>query len=601
MSTAQKCHSAVDRPTAVRHARTRRTARTLVLALLLTLAAAGLNAAGASAAGPVQTTVTCTGATFSYSGFPNANNNTVNQYVKVDGVLVYSGKFVFNGPTGSNTVPLHIPPGTHEVRLNAQWKTNGFVGETGRHVAFVTCAATPGFSIEKLQEIAGSGKGFTTAEVSGKLGQTVNYEIIVTNTGNVPLTFSEFTDEKCDSGTIAGGPGANPVEPGKSTTYTCKHVLVAVGKYTNAATVTGTPPEGDGGPITHTSNTVVANVPAEPSFSIEKLQEIAGSGKGFTTAQLAANVGQTVDYEIIVKNTGNVPLTFSEFTDEKCDSGTIAGGPGANPVEPGESTTYTCDHVFTEADKTAGLYTNNATDTGTPPEGDGGPITHTSNTVIVEVPPPHTKVKTSFTCNSVTFTFTGFPNRPGNRIYEAIKVDGVIVYKGYFTFNGPSGSNTIPISLEPGTHEIKANAQWKTNGVVGETGRQAGTVNCPVEPAFSIEKRQEIGGSGFTSSPIEGTVGQTVNYEIIVTNTGNVPLTFSEFTDEKCDGGTIAGGPGANPVAPGKSTTYTCSHVLTEDDHTAGFYTNSASDTATPPQGDGAPFTHTSNTVLVED
>jgi hypothetical protein len=264
MSTAQKCHSAVDRPTAGRHARTRRTARTLVLALLLTLAAAALNAAGASASGPVQTTATCTSATFSYSGFPNANNNTVNQFVRVDGVLVYSGKFVFNGPTGSDTVPLHVPPGTHEIRLNAQWKTNGFTGETGRHVVIVTCAATPGFSIEKRQEIAGSGKGFTTMELSGKLGQTVDYQIIVTNTGNVPLTFSEFTDEKCDAGTIAGGPGPNPVAPGKSTTYTCSHVLTeedhTAGSYTNSATDTATPPAGDGAPFTQTSNTVVVAV-----------------------------------------------------------------------------------------------------------------------------------------------------------------------------------------------------------------------------------------------------------------------------------------------------------------------------------------------------
>jgi hypothetical protein len=158
--------------------------------------------------------------------------------------------------------------------------------------------------------------------------------------------------------------------------------LTSVGSFENNATDTATPPAGQGSAVTHTSNTVVATVPAEPAFTIEKLQEIAGSKAGFTTSEITGEVTQTVDYEIIVKNTGNVPLTFSEFTDEKCDSGTIAGGPGG-ALGPGESATYTCNHLLNPADKLAGTYTNTASDTGTP--SGGGPITHTSNTVVAKV------------------------------------------------------------------------------------------------------------------------------------------------------------------------------------------------------------------------
>ena len=79
-----------------------------------------------------------------------------------------------------------------------------------------------------------------------------------------------------------------------------------------------------------------------------------------------------------MKNTGNVPLTFSGFTDEKCTN--LAGGPGANPVVPGESTTYTCEQLLS----TFGEYQNAATDTGT--AGGDPPVTHTSNTVVVLVP-----------------------------------------------------------------------------------------------------------------------------------------------------------------------------------------------------------------------
>ena len=87
----------------------------------------------------------------------------------------------------------------------------------------------------------------------------------------------------------------------RSTTFTCEHLLTSVGSWTNEGTVTGTPPSGTG--VTHTSNQVVVNVPAESSFTVEKKQKLAGE---FTTAELAGKVGETVHYEIIVTNTGNV-------------------------------------------------------------------------------------------------------------------------------------------------------------------------------------------------------------------------------------------------------------------------------------------------------
>jgi hypothetical protein len=119
----------------------------------------------------------------------------------------------------------------------------------------------------------------------------------------------------------------------------------------------------------------------EPSFTIEKLQEISAGTSGFTTSPLSGSIGQTVDYEIVVRNTGNVAETFSEFTDAHCDPGTIAGGPGSSPVAPGRSTTYTCDHLLTMV----GSYTNQAMVTGT--STGGTPVQHTSNQVMVEVPP----------------------------------------------------------------------------------------------------------------------------------------------------------------------------------------------------------------------
>jgi hypothetical protein len=238
--------------------------------------------------------------------------------------------------------------------------------------------AEPSFTIEKRQQIAGTAGGFTTSPLSGKIGQMVDYQIVVQNTGSVPETFSEFSDPHCDPHTLAGGPGSTAVAPGESTIYTCDHVLAQVGSYTNEATLTGNTV--GGAPVVHVSNQVVVTVAPEPAFTLEKLQKLASSPGAFTTQPVTGAIGDTVDYEIVVKNTGNVPLTLSGFSDARCDPFTLAGGPGETPLAPGLSTTYTCSHVL----RSSGRYVNEATVTGTP-QGEA-PITHTSNRVEAVTP-----------------------------------------------------------------------------------------------------------------------------------------------------------------------------------------------------------------------
>lgn len=243
----------------------------------------------------------------------------------------------------------------------------------------------PSFTIVKSQEIAGTSAGFTTSPLTGKIGETVDYEIVVTNTSHVKETFSAFSDPNCDS--IAGGPGPASVLPGESATYTCSHELTTLGTYTNEATVTGNTVGGR--PLTQTSNRVVVNVVPksailEPGYTIEKRQRI-GSTTSFTTATVTGPVGSTVEYEIIVKNTGNVPLSVSGFADANCDPGTIAGGPGTAELGRGQETTYTCTRLLASV----GTFDNVAAVTATPP-GDGSLPTMSSNMVqAITTSPAH--------------------------------------------------------------------------------------------------------------------------------------------------------------------------------------------------------------------
>jgi len=308
----------------------------------------------------------------------------------------------------------------------------------------------PNFTIEKLQRISGS---FTKERLRGEIGNVVQYEIIVRNTGNVKLDVEDFTDANCTN--LAGG--ASEIGVGKSATWTCEHTLTSTGEWTNTGTVEASEKEKE-------SNEVVVEVPASPSFAIEKLQEIHGAGAGYTKAPLTGKLGQTVDYEIIVTNTGNVALSLSGLTDANCTN--IGGGAGSLAV--GANTTFTCEHVLTSV----GSWTNEGTITGTPPGGSG--ITHTSNQVVV---------------------------------------------------------------------------------------------NVEAESSFTVEKRQKLTGE-FTTAELSGKIGETVHYEIIVTNTGNVPLKVSNVVDTNCTN--MSGG--ASEIGVGGSAIFTCEHTLTS----VGPYVNEA-------------------------
>lgn len=338
----------------------------------------------------------CNAVKWQLTKFPEGTNNiqTVIKVYPEGGAqpIAIAGTLTFSGSSYESTTPLKAPPGESKLDAWAKWNGNGPKGSfdiLGR----LSCAATPELSVEKLQKLVGAGGSYASAPIAGELGDTVDYEILVTNTGNVPLEIDseDVVDRHC--GAIVGGPPSGTLAVGASTTYTCAHVLEEVGSYANTAEVSGIPPTGDGPPITRTSNTVVAEVPLPPAlpapaFTLEKLQQIVGAGGSYTSGQLSGVVGQTVEYEIVVKNMGNVPLTLSSLSDPHCDAATLAGGPEGGAALPvGASSTYTCTHRLSAADGTAGSYANTVTLTGTPPGGEGSPITNSSNTVVVAVSP----------------------------------------------------------------------------------------------------------------------------------------------------------------------------------------------------------------------
>ena len=75
--------------------------------------------------------------------------------------------------------------------------------------------------------------------ITGVVGQTVYYRMVVTNTGNTPLDIT-LSDPLCDSGTLTPT-GSASLAPGASADYYCSHVLTTsdIPQFVNTATAHG--------------------------------------------------------------------------------------------------------------------------------------------------------------------------------------------------------------------------------------------------------------------------------------------------------------------------------------------------------------------------
>lgn len=142
--------------------------------------------------------------------------------------------------------------------------------------------------------------------------------------------------------------------PGSSTSCTASYVITQsdldAGSVTNHATAAGSPP-GD-----------QAQVTAGDSVTVPPIQDIDIRLDKRGSGPVPIATGDSVNYEFLVDNTGNVSLTGIEITDPL---------PGLSPVScpgtslaPGEQMTCSASYLATSADIVAGMIENTATVTG---------------------------------------------------------------------------------------------------------------------------------------------------------------------------------------------------------------------------------------------
>ncbi|WPR70461.1 MBG domain-containing protein [Flavobacterium sp. NG2] len=212
------------------------------------------------------------------------------------------------------------------------------------------------------------------------VGDIISYKFVVTNTGNLPLTNVTVTDTNA---VVSGGPIATlAVGVSDTTTFSAVHAITQAdidkGIVYNLALATGTPPKGE--PITATSTdpTPCTSCPKDPDCLDCTITLLNQDPKVVVTLDGTfvdannngiADVGEVVNYKIIVVNEGNVTLTDVTVS-QTFPQLTISGSIPTLEVNASNSTSITGSHILTQTDIDAGYVYTQVTTQGTPPQGE---------------------------------------------------------------------------------------------------------------------------------------------------------------------------------------------------------------------------------------
>ena len=181
------------------------------------------------------------------------------------------------------------------------------------------------------------------------LGDEITYTIKVTNNGNVTVTDITVTDE------LTGGNWTiESLAPGESreyeTVYTVTEDDILNGSITNIAVVEGTDPNED--PVDTEGEETVPTDPADSHLTVTKTTTSEPGEDG------TYDLGDTITYEIVATNDGNLTLNnvvvTDDLTGDRWEIETLA---------PGQSRTFEAEYVVTEEDIHNGSVVNEATAT----------------------------------------------------------------------------------------------------------------------------------------------------------------------------------------------------------------------------------------------
>jgi hypothetical protein len=416
---------------------------------------------------------------------------------------------------------------------------------------------------------------------------TVHYFYSVTNTSTREFRISSAVDDVLGPVTFA----PQSLAPGETATATLTKAFPGLApgsnpvNEVNTLSVTVTDGSETAGPLTATA-TVIRHAPAaHPGFTVTKTVSTS-SDPATGAASVSLTGGGTVWYFYTLTNTGDVPLTIAQATDDIL--GPVGFTPGVVPV--GGTATATLSKNFALRPHGSPDLQEINTVTVTAGFGDQNQTQTARATVVVHAaPPPPPPAVSAFTLTKSV----ALENDPAKGQSSVSLTGGGTVWYFYTIRN--TGDTTLSItqatddrlgtlSFSPavippgGTATATASktfaalpagtaAQTETNVALVRMAdglmqtAQATVVNNPepARPDFRITKLvSDVNDPATGRSSVTLVGGGTVWYFYTVTNTGNVPLTITSATDDKL--GAIGFPAGAIP--PGGTATATKSKAF---------------------------------------
>jgi len=215
-----------------------------------------------------------------------------------------------------------FPAGTTPVD-NTAVSTSGQGGVNSNQVV-ANVNAAPVQALHKQERDVTAGGTFSNGPISANPGDTLEYQLAYSNTGNAAATSVVVSDAlpgrttfvSCSNACTHSATGVSwnlgSVNPG---TVTRTFMVKLDATFPAGSTTVDNAAVSTSGQGNVNSNTVVANVTADPVTALAKAERDVTSGGTFSSGPITANPGDTLEYRLTYRNTGNAAATSVTVND----------------------------------------------------------------------------------------------------------------------------------------------------------------------------------------------------------------------------------------------------------------------------------------------
>lgn len=495
----------------------------------------------------------------------------------------FNGDNTTSFPDNVTCTPTTLQPG-EQATCQASYTPTAADVERGSITAVASAVGTPPagdpITSPTTTEVAEVSDPELTIEVATDAemfvaGEPVEYTYTVKNTGNEPLDEISVAEDSFTGDGTWGELTCSPtdLDPGAEATCTRSYTPTTAdetrGTLANAVHATGKLDSGTAVESKPGTKTIEAE---DPELTVD----VTVDNETFT------GPGETLSYTYEVTNTGNVPI------DEIAIDNTSFSGNGTPPaptncspttLQPGEKATCTATYETVQADLDQGSVNNIATATGqrvgsdtdvaSKPD-DAYSDADNQKLTITAVDTP--EVFRADEPTSITYTVRNDGTDP---------VTDPALVTDTATGGSPAGSTSCTPNPLPAGAEATCVVNYTPTqddvdrGSIVSSAHAAGTVEGT--PVASDPKPTDIPAAkpalevSASIAPTDFVEGDELDFEFVVTNTGNVDMTDIGIDPASFSGGTFPEVTcPTGPVAPGDSVTCTAKYTATADDAEAG-------------------------------